>query len=51
VLAAMGLEPARALAALRLSLGRWTTPDDIRRAADLITTAARTRVHAHDGRA
>lgn len=40
VLAAMGLEPARALAALRLTLGRWTTPDDIDRAAHLLTAAA-----------
>lgn len=40
VLTAMGIEPARALAALRLSIGRWTTPDDVDRAAELITAAA-----------
>ncbi|MHA6632053.1 cysteine desulfurase family protein [Pseudonocardia sichuanensis] len=36
VLLAMGLPPARANAALRLSLGRWTTEDELRRAAELI---------------
>ncbi|WP_197287621.1 cysteine desulfurase family protein [Streptomyces apocyni] len=41
VLRAMGLDDTRGLAALRLTLGRWTTADDIDRAADLITTAAR----------
>ncbi|MEV6600071.1 cysteine desulfurase family protein [Actinoplanes sp. NPDC051346] len=42
VLSAMGYDPARALAAVRLSLGRWSTVDEIDRAADLVTTAART---------
>ncbi|MDQ0939328.1 cysteine desulfurase family protein [Streptomyces sp. V1I1] len=41
VLRAMGLDDDRSLAALRLSLGRWTTPDEIDRAADLLVTAAR----------
>jgi cysteine desulfurase len=41
VLAAMGHDPDRALAALRLSLGRWTTEHDVDRAGHLIATAAR----------
>jgi cysteine desulfurase len=41
VLAAMGIDPDRALAALRLSLGRWTTEHDLGHAAHLIATAAR----------
>ncbi|MGW4434520.1 cysteine desulfurase family protein [Streptomyces sp. NPDC004596] len=41
VLTAMGLDPARALGAVRLSLGRWTGPDDIETAAtDLVRAAA-----------
>lgn len=40
VLAAMGLPPARARGAVRLSLGRWTTPEDIERAADLLAKQA-----------
>ncbi|MFF8952571.1 cysteine desulfurase family protein [Streptomyces sp. NPDC014940] len=41
VLTAMGLDPARALGAVRLSLGRWTGPDDIVTAAtDLVRAAA-----------
>jgi len=40
VLAAMGIDPDRALAALRLSLGRWTTEHDIDHAAHLVATAA-----------
>ncbi|MFJ3307632.1 cysteine desulfurase family protein [Streptomyces sp. NPDC086549] len=40
VLTAMGLDPARALGALRLSLGRWTTPADIETAAAALTRAA-----------
>jgi cysteine desulfurase len=39
VLTAMGHGPARALGALRLSLGRWTTARDISRAAELISSA------------
>jgi cysteine desulfurase len=41
VLTAMGLDRDRALAAVRLSLGRWTTTADIDRAADLLARAAR----------
>ncbi|MDD9380320.1 cysteine desulfurase family protein [Streptomyces sp. ZAF1911] len=40
VLSAMGLDPARSLSALRLSLGRWTTTADINRTVELLTTAA-----------
>jgi cysteine desulfurase len=40
VLTAMGLPDARSLAALRLSLGRWTTTDDIDRTIDLLTAAS-----------
>ncbi|TJZ98313.1 cysteine desulfurase [Actinacidiphila oryziradicis] len=40
VLTAMGIAPERALGALRLSLGRWSTPADITTAAALITSAA-----------
>ncbi|XVV06011.1 cysteine desulfurase family protein [Actinosynnema sp. CA-248983] len=40
VLTAMSLDTDRALSALRLSLGRWTTSTDIDHAADLITTSA-----------
>jgi cysteine desulfurase len=40
VLTAMGLETARSLAAIRLSLGRWTTTEDVDRAADLIAASA-----------
>ncbi|MEU9670644.1 cysteine desulfurase family protein [Streptomyces bobili] len=40
VLTAMGLDPARALGALRLSLGRWTTQGDIETAAAALIRAA-----------
>jgi cysteine desulfurase len=40
VLTAMGLDAARSLAALRLSLGRGTTVGDVDRAAELIATQA-----------
>jgi cysteine desulfurase len=40
VLTAMGLDPARALGTLRLSLGRWTTPGDIETAATALIRAA-----------
>ena len=36
VLSAMGQPPERALAALRLSLGRWTTASEVEQAAQLI---------------
>jgi len=42
VLTAMGMQPRRAMAALRLSLGRWTTPEDIRAAAAELVSAADT---------
>ncbi|MFF4771394.1 cysteine desulfurase/sulfurtransferase TusA family protein [Microtetraspora fusca] len=42
VLTAMGLDADRALGALRLSLGRWTTGDDIAKAATALTDAAAT---------
>jgi len=38
---AMGLDRDRTLGAVRLSTGRWTTDDDVDRAADQLTTAAR----------
>lgn len=40
VLRAMGLTRARSLAALRLSLGRWSTADDVDRAAAQLAAAA-----------
>ncbi|MEU7898098.1 cysteine desulfurase family protein [Nonomuraea sp. NPDC049152] len=40
VLLAMGLPPERAVAALRLSLGRWSTEQEVRQAALLIARAA-----------
>jgi cysteine desulfurase len=43
VLQAMGLDPDRSLAAVRLSLGRWTTRDDVDQAADLIIAQATTQ--------
>ncbi|ONI88694.1 cysteine desulfurase NifS [Actinosynnema sp. ALI-1.44] len=39
VLTAMGLDTDRSLAALRLSLGRWSVEEDIDRAAELIVSA------------
>ncbi|MHB9112334.1 MAG: cysteine desulfurase family protein [Thermoleophilia bacterium] len=36
VLAAMGVEPERGLGAVRFSLGRWTTKEELQIAADLI---------------
>ena len=41
VLQAMGLEPWRLDGALRISLGRFTTPEEVDRAADLIIAAVR----------
>ena len=40
VLSAMGLDRDRALGALRLSLGRWTTADDVDRAIESVGEAA-----------
>ena len=42
VLLAMGLGPAEALTAVRLSLGRFTTEEDVRGAADLLIEAVTT---------
>ena len=39
VLTAMGLDPERALGAVRLSLGRWTTGEDIDLAVEEIVRA------------
>ncbi|MCS0602730.1 cysteine desulfurase [Streptomyces sp. LP11] len=41
VLRAMGLDKVRALAAVRLSLGRWTTEAEVDRAAGLLVAAVR----------
>ena len=41
VLLAMGHDPRRALSALRLTLGRWTTRDDIEHAAHQIAAGVR----------
>jgi len=40
VLLAMGMPPDRACGAVRLTLGRWTTDDDIEQAAELLGDAA-----------
>jgi cysteine desulfurase len=45
VLTAMGQEPDRALSAIRLSVGRWTTDADIDRANELITAGLRRAAH------
>jgi cysteine desulfurase len=42
VLAAMGVDRAAALGALRLTLGRTTTDDDVTRAIDAVTAAVTT---------
>jgi cysteine desulfurase len=42
VLLAMGMSPDRALGAVRLSLGRWSTEDEVRRAAGMLAEAYRT---------
>jgi cysteine desulfurase len=44
VLTAMGLDRNRALSAVRVSVGRWTTVADLDRAGNLLTEAAR-RLH------
>lgn len=41
MLLAMGLPPARALGAVRLTLGRWTTASDVDRAAGALVAAGR----------
>jgi cysteine desulfurase len=47
VLSAMGLDRARALGALRLSLGRWTTVDDVDRATQRLGEAADRLIGSH----
>ena len=37
MLLAMGIEPTLALGALRLSLGRWTTAEEIERAVEVLS--------------
>jgi cysteine desulfurase len=36
----MGIDTSRAMGALRLSLGRWSTPDDVVSAALALTAVA-----------
>lgn len=43
VLTAMGLDTERAMSALRLSLGRWSTWAEVDRAADVLLAAAQAR--------
>ncbi|MFD9000338.1 cysteine desulfurase family protein [Streptomyces sp. NPDC059582] len=50
VLHAMGFDDARALAAVRLSAGRWTTAADVDRAAGLLVDAVRTLAPGRPGR-
>ncbi|MGW3347119.1 hypothetical protein ACWDA3_27775 [Nonomuraea rubra] len=45
VLSAMGLDTGKALSAVRLSLGRWSTSTDISTAAAALITAALTISH------
>jgi cysteine desulfurase len=42
VLTAMGIERARALGALRLTLGRWSTSEEVEQAATLLAQTVRT---------
>jgi cysteine desulfurase len=39
VLSAMGIDPDRALSAVRLPVGRWTTEDDVDRAAAALSSS------------
>jgi cysteine desulfurase len=50
VLIAMGLEPGRALSALRLTVGRWSTEADIDRAADALTGTISGPLHSNSPR-
>ena len=50
VLSAMGIDRDRALSAVRLTVGRWTTSSDIDRAAELLANAHRLLTQP-DGRA
>ncbi|MCX5193189.1 hypothetical protein OOK31_04665 [Streptomyces sp. NBC_00249] len=45
----MGLPPERALSALRLSLGRWSAPQEIETASRLIAKAAAAGEHRASG--
>ncbi|MEU1532305.1 cysteine desulfurase family protein [Streptomyces fagopyri] len=47
---AMGLDEARALAAVRLSLGRWTSPSDVDQAVELLVDAVRSLAPGEPGR-
>jgi cysteine desulfurase len=47
VLAAMGVAPDRRRGAVRLSVGRFTTVDEVERAAELLATRAALRSPAH----
>jgi cysteine desulfurase len=42
VLTAMGIEWARALGALRLTLGRWSTSEEVEQATTLLAQTVRT---------
>lgn len=44
VLLAMGIEPCRALGALRLTLGRWSTAEQVEQAAQLLAQTVRRMV-------
>lgn len=46
VLLAMGMERDRALGALRLTLGRWSTSSEVEQAAHLLAQTVRTRLSA-----
>jgi cysteine desulfurase len=46
VLVALGLSTSSALSAIRLSLGRWSTEDEIDKAVDHVVTAVRTVAHS-----
>lgn len=50
VLRAMGLDEARALAAVRLSLGRWTSPSDVDEAVVLLVDGVRSLAPGEPGR-
>lgn len=45
VLTAMGISDSSALSAIRFSLGRWSTEDEIDRAVDHVMTAVQTLIH------
>jgi cysteine desulfurase len=49
VLSAMAMPDVRSLAALRLSLGRWTTAADVDRAVELLTAACATALSLDSG--